>query len=120
MMLRFDLLKYNCRDKKKANQEEKLLIKQLEKSRREAEKEKESIPSELQRDVSAAVFTLLCVFIAEVASSLMLLSLALKSRFLHMFKLNISITKMLKITSRKKKKQQVFAVGYKWDGHLTC
>lgn len=38
--------------KKKANQEEKLLIKQLEKSRREAEKEKENNPSELQRDES--------------------------------------------------------------------
>ncbi|KAK7340397.1 hypothetical protein VNO77_21099 [Canavalia gladiata] len=37
-------------DKKKASQEQKLLIKQLEKNRKEAEKEKESIHSELRRE----------------------------------------------------------------------
>nr|KYP64197.1 hypothetical protein KK1_018787 [Cajanus cajan] len=38
-------------DKKRANQENKLLIKQLERNRREAEKEKESMHKELQREI---------------------------------------------------------------------
>ncbi|KAL2330147.1 hypothetical protein Fmac_017728 [Flemingia macrophylla] len=37
-------------DKKRANKENKLLIKQLERNRREAEKEKESMHNELQRE----------------------------------------------------------------------
>ncbi|TKY65326.1 Chromatin assembly factor 1 subunit FAS1 [Spatholobus suberectus] len=46
------LLKKNSEDmdKKRANRENKLLIKQLERSRREAEKEKESMHNELQRE----------------------------------------------------------------------
>ncbi|MED6114680.1 hypothetical protein PIB30_082807 [Stylosanthes scabra] len=38
-------------DKKKANREEKLLVKQLEKSRRESEKEKEDMISEMKREM---------------------------------------------------------------------
>ncbi|XP_025696408.1 chromatin assembly factor 1 subunit FAS1 isoform X1 [Arachis hypogaea] len=38
-------------DKKKANLEEKLLVKQLERNRRESEKEKESMTSEMKREM---------------------------------------------------------------------
>ena len=48
----FVFLKYNCREKKRASQEHKLLIKQLERNRKEdeKEKEKESMHNELQRE----------------------------------------------------------------------
>lgn len=56
-------LNYNCRAKKKANQEDKLLIKQLDANRREVEKEKENMQCEQQRESQltvSAVLILLC------------------------------------------------------------
>lgn len=59
------ILTYDCRDKKRANQENKLLMKQLERNRRESEKEKASMHNELQRETqpnaNVIIFALLCV-----------------------------------------------------------
>lgn len=52
-------LNYNCRAKKKANQEEKLLIKPSDRNGNDVEKEKESMKSEPQKETLLTVSAIL-------------------------------------------------------------
>lgn len=120
------VLNYKCRDKKKANQEQKLLIKQLDRNRREAEKEKEkekgSMQCELQTETIpnvSAVLILLCVVYSFSSFFLVALIYSI-TVFLCIFMLNISISKASIINIEGKELKLLICSVLKYDWQIIC